>query len=244
MSNVTKSARISKAFAPDDAAMAAINAQALEPLGPGDVFTFRVAMCDTRVDRDFERFTRAALEEMAPLFVGKTVVKDHQHRSDNQVARIYEAHVEDLDGYSALVGSAYMLDSPANAGLIADIRGGIRREVSVGVALSHAVCSVCGTDNVKRYCEHVPGRDYGGEACTFELSGVVDAYEMSFVAVPAQRGAGVTKSYRPGDEVPRGDGRDPSGEDRHEGGGRARELALRVRAAGAWALARAGEAAL
>lgn len=87
MSQVTKSAAIRKSGAPSEADMAAINAQALGELGPGDVFAFRVAMCDTRVDRDFERFTCGALEEMASLFVGRPLIKDHAHRSDNQVGR-------------------------------------------------------------------------------------------------------------------------------------------------------------
>lgn len=195
MSQISKSAEIRKAGEPSDADMEAINAQAIEPLAPGDVFCFRVAMCDTRLDRDFERFSDSALDQMAALFVGKTVVKDHRHLSDNQVARIYEAHVEDMGGYRALVGSVYMLDNEANAGLIADIKGGIRREVSVGVALESAVCSICGENNAKRYCSHLNGREYDGKTCTFELSDVVDAYELSFVAVPAQRGAGVVKSY-------------------------------------------------
>lgn len=229
MSQITKCAAICKAAEPDAGAMEAINAQALAPLSPEEVFTFRVAMCDTRVDRDFERFSEEALREMAALFVGRTVVKDHSHRSDNQVARIYEAHVEDMGGYSALVGSAYMLDTPANAGLIADIKGGIRREVSVCVGIGHAVCSVCGTDNVEGYCKHFPGREYEGETCTFELSGIKDAYELSFVAVPAQPGAGVSKSYRGGEPVAEPEEGMPEGQDA------SRELSARLRACEAWA---------
>lgn len=244
MSLITKSARISKSGRPPEGDMDAINAQALEPLSPEEVFAFRVAMCDTRTDRDYERFSEAALEELAPMFVGRTVVKDHDHRSDNQVARVYEAHVErDADGESTLVGSAYMLDTPANAALIADIRGGIRREVSVGVAVRSAVCSVCGRDNAKRACEHWPGRAYDGRTCTFELSGAADAYELSFVAVPAQRGAGVRKSY-----LPEGARPEPAGPDAEPetaaapgpagpGPDALREASLRARAVAAWALA-------
>ena len=38
-------------------------------------------------------------------------------------------------------------------------------------------------------------KDGGRVTCTFTLSGARDAYEFSLVAVPAQRAAGVSKSY-------------------------------------------------
>ena len=43
-------------------------------------------------------------------------------------------------------------------------------------------------------CRHVKGRTYNGKLCYGELTGAKDAYEWSFVAVPAQRRAGVIKS--------------------------------------------------
>jgi len=36
---------------------------------------------------------------------------------------------------------------------------------------------------------------YDGTSCIVSLSNATDAYEVSFVAVPAQPGAGVTKTY-------------------------------------------------
>ena len=43
-------------------------------------------------------------------------------------------------------------------------------------------------------CSHIKGREYNGELCCGELSDPTDAYEFSFVAVPAQRAAGVIKT--------------------------------------------------
>jgi hypothetical protein len=43
-------------------------------------------------------------------------------------------------------------------------------------------------------CGHVKGRTYDGKLCWGELCEPKDAYEFSFVAVPAQRSAGVIKS--------------------------------------------------
>lgn len=209
MSKITKSARVCKSYAPDEADMALINAQALEPLAACEVFAFRVAMCDTRVDRSFERFSDEALGQMAALYVGKTVVKDHEPTCDNQVARIFRCEVEDMGEYRALVGYAYTLADEAHAGFIAAIRGGILREVSVCFDCATSTCSVCGTNNVERYCKHWPGREYDGALCTYELADVYDVYELSFVGVPCQRGAGVVKSYgaapwepEPGDDEP------------------------------------------
>lgn len=55
------------------------------------------------------------------------------------------------------------------------------------------VCSVCGAES----CVHVPGKTYNGKRCVRILSGAADAYEFSFVAVPAQRAAGVVKKFSP-----------------------------------------------
>ena len=36
---------------------------------------------------------------------------------------------------------------------------------------------------------------YSGDMCVYTLKGITDAYEVSFVAVPAQPDAGVIKSF-------------------------------------------------
>ena len=45
-------------------------------------------------------------------------------------------------------------------------------------------------------CTHRAGEFYGDTLCFKRLNGVTDAYEWSFVAVPAQRNAGVTKTAK------------------------------------------------
>ena len=227
MSRITKSAAVSKAYAPDEADMALINAQALEPLEASEVFAFRVAMCDTRTDRAFERFSDEALGQMAALYVGKTVVKDHEPTCDNQVARIFRCEVEDMGDHRALVGYAYTLADEAHAGFIAAIKGGILREVSVSFNCASSTCSICGTNNVESYCKHWPGRDYEGRQCTYELSDVYDVYELSFVGVPCQRAAGVVKSYGEQPWAPGDDGDGPL----EDGCDAAREASLRLRSA-------------
>lgn len=175
--------------------MALINAQALVELSADDVFVFRVAACDDQVDRDNERFTPKALEQMADLFVGHTIIMDHNWSSKNQTARIYDADVQESGGVNRLILSAYMIRNDATAPVIQAIEGGILREVSVSCQVEHAVCSICGTDKAVAWCDHRPGKTYDGETCVVSLDEASEAYEVSFVAVPAQREAGVIKSY-------------------------------------------------
>ena len=184
----------------------AINKYTLEPLEAADVFTFKAVLCDNELDRDFERFSVKALQDLKKLFLGKTVIKNHSWDADGQVARIYatelvqsEKATKSGELYTQLVAHCYMVRTESNKDLIAEIKGGIKKEGSVGCAVSSSICSICGTDNAKNYCRHWPGRSYekegGSQVCTFVLNGAKDAYEFSLVAVPAQKAAGVSKSY-------------------------------------------------
>ena len=61
-----------------------------------ELYAFSVVLCDNQVDRDFECFTKAALEKLKELFLGKTGIFDHSMRSGGQTARIYDCRVETL----------------------------------------------------------------------------------------------------------------------------------------------------
>ena len=56
-------------------------------------------------------------------------------------------------------------------------------------------CSICGKDMKKHGCKHIKGTYYGKKLCHGILNEAKDAYEWSFVAVPAQKNAGVTKAF-------------------------------------------------
>ncbi len=197
---VTKAAAIGRNKVSSDE-LAAINRYSLTELKAEDVFTFSVILCDNRVDRTYEHFTEEALSDMAALYVGRTVIKDHSRRADNQIARIYDAAVIDGDdGYKALRAKAYMVRTASNADLIREIEAGIKKEGSVSFLPKRYVCDICGTDNLQKYCTHWPGVTYavGGteKLCTYTLDGVKDAYEFSLVAVPAQPAAGTCKCFK------------------------------------------------
>jgi hypothetical protein len=222
-----------------DEELKAINRYTLEPLKAEDVFTFKAVLCDNEVDRQHDQFTQKALQDMQKLYLGKTVIKDHRRSTDGQVARIYATELvqgsktlKSGEIYTQLVAHCYMVRTASNEDLIAEIKGGIKKEGSVGFAPSGSICSICGTDNVKSYCRHWPGKEYdkegGKSVCTFKLTGVRDAYEFSLVAVPAQRAAGVSKSYT-GETVYEKDEPETTPEPRTASEDKTKELALRAR---------------
>ena len=190
--------------------LALINQFAKAELTAEQVYTFSVRLCDNEVDRDFERFDTTALEELGTLFLGKSGMFDHQWSAQGQTARIYKTEVVEEsarvtaagDTYRWLKGWAYLLRTEKNADLIAEIEGGIKKEVSVGCSMGRSVCSICGAESGG--CSHVRGQHYDGRLCFFQLEEPQDAYEWSFVAVPAQREAGVVKRFgRESDELAR-----------------------------------------
>jgi len=188
-----------------DEQMEKINRFARRPLKREEVFVFSLILCDNEIDRDYERFPKESLEILAGLFVGKTGVFDHSAKAKNQSARIFDAALEDTgnlnslgEPYYVLRAWAYMLRSPKNEELIFEIDGGIKKEVSVGCSVEKVICSICGADIKTAPCSHNKGAYYEGLLCYHRLVNPTDAYEWSFVAVPSQKGAGVTKRARGG----------------------------------------------
>ena len=173
------------------AQLEAINAQAKAELTAEQVYVFSVRLCDDQIDRDMERFDTAALPELAKMFVGKTGIVDHQWSTSGQVARIFETQVVQEDGVSYIKAWAYIRRGGNAEEVIADIEAGIKKEISVGCAMGRAVCSICGGEYGT--CGHQKGEHYDGMLCCAILKEPMDAYEFSFVAVPAQRDAGVIK---------------------------------------------------
>lgn len=178
-----------------------INSMTRREFSEDELYCFRVVLCDNDIDRQMEQFDVQTLEELAGLFLGKTGIFDHEPSVRNQQARIYETSVENFPGklnslgepYYALVAKAYMVRTEGNRDLILEIEAGIKKEVSVGCSVAQRLCSICQRERDSFHCEHIPGEVYDGKLCYTILHGALDAYEWSFVAVPAQRQAGVIK---------------------------------------------------
>lgn len=190
-------------YVPEKDELKLINNYTRRELNKDEVYVFSVVLCDNEVDREYEKFTKDALDKLAELFIGKTGIMDHEAKSENQLARIFSCYVEKVEGkqncigeqYYRLVARAYMPKSEKNNDFILDIDSGIKKEVSVGCAVKSMTCSVCGSNIKSNPCEHVKGEIYEGKVCHTILSEPLDAYEWSFVAVPAQKNAGVIKMY-------------------------------------------------
>lgn len=188
---IRKAAETVSSGAPTAAQLEEINALTKARLNGEQVYVFSLRLCDDRIDRDGERFDTGALPGLAKLFLGKTGILDHRWSTENQVARIFETQVVKEKDASYIRAWAYIRRGGKNDELIADIEAGIKKEVSVGCAMAQAVCSICGSEYGT--CGHVKGEHYDGQVCAVILKEPVDAYEFSFVAVPAQREAGVMK---------------------------------------------------
>ena len=195
-----------------DADLKKINKYTLSPVKAEDVFIFKASIADNEQDdRNFMPFNLKALQDLKKLYPGKTMLKDHARSADNQIARIYDTElVQDANKstelgelHTELIAKIYMIKTDSNKDLIAEIMGGIKKEVSTSTVPEKMICSICGADNMKDYCKHWPGMEYEvtdseGKAtkrrCKMLLHGAKEAYELSFVAVPAQPRAGTHKS--------------------------------------------------
>ncbi len=143
-----------------------INTYTRRTLTAGEVYVFTVVLCDNDVDRDGERFTVESLFALEKLFVGKTGIFDHDPSAKNQTARIISCKVENVASRTTATGDEYFC-LKARAYL----------------------------PRTEGNSELIAALDSGiVKLCCGELTEPYDAYEWSFVAVPAQKNAGVTKT--------------------------------------------------
>lgn len=184
--------------------MEQINQFTRKTLTEDEVYVFPVTLCNNDIDRDTEMFTVESLNRLADLFIGKTGITDHEWSSNNQVARVFSTSVNKVEGKKTQTGEdfyelralCYMLRNEKNQPLIDEIEAGIKKEVSVGCSCGKSTCSICGKDFwYDEDCSHQKGRVYDGKTCYVKLENPLDAYEFSFVAIPAQKEAGVTKAF-------------------------------------------------
>ena len=194
---------VEHSFIPTENDLELINRYTVKELKADEVFCFNLTLCDNEIDRDFERFSVEALAALAPMFEGRTGIADHSMKTENQHSRIFRTWLEESEvrktstgeNYTALKARAYIPVTSKSEELIEQIKSGIKKETSVSCAVGSHICSVCKAEIRKGGCKHRKGEIYDGKVCHTVLDKPTDAYEFSFVAVPAQPEAGVTKSF-------------------------------------------------
>jgi len=198
-----KNGYVVKGFTPDSSDLEKINRFTCRDLSLDEIYAFKVDLCNNDIDRDFECFSLEALRQLEQAFVGKTGIKNHIPAAENQLARIYETDLvrpagkktKTGDAFYTLRAKAYMIRTAETQDIIKEIDAGIKKEVSVSCAAGGSTCSVCGKNTKEGSCGHIRGKSYDGKLCYFVLEDITDAYEFSFVAIPAQREAGVVKAF-------------------------------------------------
>ena len=178
-----------------------INKLTIEPLTENDVFTFSMTLCSNEIDRDFESFTTQTIKKLESMFIGKTGIFNHKADAKNQAARIFKTSIKNTGELTCfgqpkivLEAKAYTLKCNAFNDLITAIKGGILKEISISCQIGNKICSICEKD-LEEGCIHEKQKMYNNKLCYVKLTNPIDAYEWSFVPIPAQKCAQITKTY-------------------------------------------------
>ena len=148
-----------------------------------DYYKFEIRLCDTKIDRDFERFTLPCLRKLSEMFVGK-----NGFVGQDSIAKILSTVVlKGKDGEWFIKANASIKNIPENFKVIEEIKSGKKKEVSIGCSVATRTCSICGDSTGS--CNHKPGEYYNGKQCFMELNDPTDVFEWSFVATPVKEEA-------------------------------------------------------
>lgn len=189
-----------------------INRHTIVELKDEDVFTFKVRLCDNRVDRVGDKFSDEALKQISEMADGLSGLQNHDWSSDRQLCRLYDAElVTDDEEVNELgepvkyvLGYAYTLSKYED--LIDKIKSGLLKEVSISFNSEGDTCSLNGKPMTKIEGDvavdedgHIAGQEYDGELCYNSINNVTDLLEWSLVAVPCQKNSGIkSKSVEEG----------------------------------------------
>lgn len=181
-------------------ALTEINKNTLNPLTLDDVFIFKVKLCDSTVDREYDRLTESFLKEFTAKSQSLVGLYNHNWGEvEKQQIRLFKAlYIDDDINIPYVLGYAYTLMK--NYELIENINSGILKECSIGFNSEGHKCSICGADMLNGVCEqgHELGNLYDGNLCYRLIEHCVDSLEFSLVSVPANKNAGIIKTLTGG----------------------------------------------
>lgn len=169
-----------------------INKLTRKNIRPDSIYAFSMVLCDNDIDEDYEKFSVEALYQLKDKFLGKTGVCNHEVKSAEQQARIFDTWIErtdrtktqDGEDFCQLKVKAYLVKTNENISLIKEIEASVAKEITVSCSMGKNICSICGNDKRMSHCEHINGKKYNGKLAYSILSDVDDAYEFSFVTIP------------------------------------------------------------
>lgn len=187
---------------PTEADMEKINRVSKTQLTSDQVYILGMRLCDNEVDRDFERFTTQAIEQLAKMYLGKPGMIDRKI-----VGRIYATEViseperftQAGDVYCWIKAYAYVTRTDAVDELISRLESREPIEVSIGCTVNICRCSICGEDITT--CGHVKGNHYLDKLCFGDLKYPLDAYDWAFVVNPKTQKAPATSMKKQIDPV-------------------------------------------
>lgn len=181
-----------------DGVMRAINKISLRTLRAEDVHVRGMNAANNVIDYYDSRFTEKGLRQASKIYAGTAMAAGHDMTrmplatvfagdmlENTSGSRVKE--LRDVGLASWLRGLFYWSRALSYASDLAEsIDTGIQREVSLHWMFTDATCGICETDI--RQCEHFPGEEYDGKRCWYEMEGVTDILETSFVIKGGQRG--------------------------------------------------------
>ena len=152
-----------------------------------EYYKFEIRLCDTKIDRDFERFTLPCLRKLSEMFVGK-----NGFVGQGSIAKILSTVVlKGKDGEWFIKANASIKNIPENFKVIEEIKSGKKKEVSIGCSVATRTCSICGDSTGS--CNHKPGEYYNGKQCFMELNDPTDVFEWAFVSTPVKEETNMDK---------------------------------------------------
>lgn len=152
-----------------------------------EYYKFEIRLCDTKINRDFERFTLPCLRKLSEMFVGK-----NGFVGQGSIAKIlFTVVLKGKDGEWFIKANASIKNIPENFKVIEEIKSGKKKEVSIGCSVATRTCSICGDSTGS--CNHKPGEYYNGKQCFMELNNPTDVFEWAFVATPVKEEANMDK---------------------------------------------------
>lgn len=152
-----------------------------------EYYKFEIRLCDTKIDRDFEKFTLPCLRKLSEMFVGK-----NGFVGQGSIAKILSTVVlKGKDGEWFIKANASIKNIPENFKVIEEIKSGKKKEVSIGCSVATRTCSICGDSTGS--CNHKPGEYYNGKQCFMELNDPTDVFEWAFVSTPVKEETNMDK---------------------------------------------------